>query len=433
VRARHAITVAILAALATVALWWLFPRDRQTGEAPAPLQAHASTEIERGRELVLLGDCQGCHTAQGGRAFAGRRGIPTPFGTFFAPNITPDDATGIGSWTEADFWHALHNGYARDGKPLYPTFPYTNYTQISRRDVDAMYAYLRTIPAVRQPNRAHELGFPYSQRWLLVAWRALYFRPGVYKSDPQHSAAWNRGAYLTRGLAHCSACHEARNSLGAIQSRDNPAGGLVLDWYAPTLYSSHEAGVREWSEGDIVNLLRTGITSGHGTAHRDSTMGPMAEVVYGSLQYAGQGDLHAMATYLKSLPERVPSGRAVFAEVAPADVPGMLERGKRLYADRCARCHGDDGEGRAPAAPALAASRAASMRSPIDPVRIVLYGGFPPGTAGNPRPFGMPPFYQTFNNDDVASVLTYVRASWGNRASPVSPEDVERNRTGPLW
>jgi mono/diheme cytochrome c family protein len=206
-----------------------------------------------------LGNCEGCHTVRGGEPFAGGRGIATPFGTFFSPNITP---YGIGSWSAEDFWNALHKGYAPGGKLLYPTFPYTNFTKISRADADAMFAYLKTLPAVQVSNREHQLKFPYNQRWLLAVWRGLFFTPGVYESDPQHDTEWNRGAYLVQGVAHCSACHEARNSLGALRSRDNPSGGLVLSWYAPSLSVATEAGVQAWSEADIVQLLRAGVVTG---------------------------------------------------------------------------------------------------------------------------------------------------------------------------
>lgn len=428
-----AFSVIVLVGICAVALRLFNPRDRQVGEAPAPMRPAPTDAIERGRELVVLADCKACHTDRGGAAFAGRHAIPTPFGMFYSPNITPDDETGIGRWTGTDFWRALHNGLGRDGSPLYPAFPYTNYTKISRRDADDIYAYLRTIPPVRQLNRAHELSFPFSQRWLLVAWRALFFRPGVYETNSGRSTEWNRGAYLTQGLVHCSACHEARNALGGIQSKDNPAGGLVLNWYAPALTSPGEAGLQRWSDADIVRLLKTGQASDHAPGLHTSALGPMSEVVYESLQHVDESELRAMAVYLKSLPETHAPTDLAFSYITPSRLTGMLADGERIYTDNCARCHGEYGEGRLPAAPPLAGNRAVQMGSANDPIRIVLYGGFPPGTLGNPRPFGMPPFYPTLKNEEIASVLTYVRGSWGNTGRPVSVDDVERNRTGPLW
>jgi len=431
---KRVIAGVVLIALLVVLIWFLRPGDVQTGEAPPPLGAAPASEIEHGRALVNLADCQPCHTARGGAPFAGGRAIPTPFGVFYSPNITPDPETGIGAWSAEDFWHALHNGYSRDGRPLYPTFPYTNYTKISRRDALAMYEYLKTVPAVRQPRREHELRFPYDHRMLLIAWRRLFFRPGVFQPDPQQSPEWNRGAYLVQGVANCSACHEARNALGAIQSKTNPAGGLVLNWYAPSLTNPHEASLRDWSEADIVTLLQTGRVgmSAPGEPHA-ATLGPMAEVVYENLQHVDPAELHAMAVYLKALPDVESSARARPMRISSAGLEGTMKRGAKLYADHCARCHGDNGEGKPPAAPPLAGNRAVTMDSAVNPIRIVLYGGYPPGTAGNPRPFGMPPFSPTLTDTEIAAVVTYMRRSWNNNASPVSSTEVARNRTGPLW
>lgn len=416
-------------------------------EAAARPSATAAPILERGRELVTLGGCYSCHTALGGAAFAGGRAIPTPFGTFYAPNITPDSRTGIGQWSADDFWRALHEGVSRDGRPLYPTFPYTNYTRIARADSDAMFAYLKSQPAASRANRAHEIRFPYDLRALLVGWRLLYFRPAVYRPDPAHSPAWNRGAYLVQGLGHCSACHRARNSLGAIRSGGEPIGGLVQSWYAPALSSSSEAGVQDWSADEVVELLSTGrldsrhLDTGRDTGrlggrstarHEAAALGPMGEVVHDSLQYAAPADLDAMAAYLRSLPDARRTERALPPEVL-GGVRALHEFGRRIYAEQCASCHGGEGEGRPPAGPPLAGNRAVTMPQAANPVRILLFGGYPPGTHGNPRPFGMPPFYPLLSDDQLADVLTYIRTSWGNSASPVFASEFAENRGSPLW
>ncbi|HEX4023683.1 MAG TPA: c-type cytochrome [Steroidobacteraceae bacterium] len=412
---------------------------------PITAAAGAAGEAERGRELVTLGDCEVCHTARGGAAFAGGRAIPTPFGTFYSPNITPDDDTGIGRWSEQDFWHALHDGYAPDGTPLYPAFPYTNYTRIARADADAMFAYLRTVAAVSQPNRAHQLQFPYNHRWLLRVWRSLYFRPGVYRSDSAHDAEWNRGAYLVQGLGHCSACHAARNSLGATLSGTSPPGGLALSWFAPSLTNSAQAGVHGWSLDDIVTLLQSGAIgvgadadAGAGsTADASSphavTLGPMSEVVFSSLQHLSDTDLHAMAVYLKSLPDSAAGPASARAQVLDRASDTLMYDGRTIYDTRCASCHGREGEGHAPLGPPLAGNRAVTMDSDVNPIRIVLFGGYPPGTALDPLPFGMPPFSQALDDDQIAEVLSYVRQSWGNAASSVQADSVHQNRGSPLW
>lgn len=430
---RRLIVVAIALAVIVVIAIALVPADRQSGEAPPPAYMPSADTVARGRELVTLADCRSCHTTIGGEPFAGGRAIPTSFGTFFSPNITPDARTGIGNWTADDFWHALHDGYSRDGTRLYPVFPYPSYSGISRRDADAMYSYLNTLPPVSKPSRPHELAFPYNHRLLLAGWRLLFFRPGVYRPDPARGAQWNRGAYLVRAVAHCDECHQARNALGAIRARHDGRGGSVLGWYAPSLTDPLEAGLHGWSIADIVTLLRTGQVGSGSAAPHASAMGPMAEVVYGSLQYTRSEDLQAMAAYLQALPESVRKPESRLFSIQYTATADMLADGRALYARSCARCHGDNGEGRPPAGPPLAGNRVVTMSSDRDLIRIVLLGGYPPGTAGNPRPFGMPPYYPSLRDDQIADVLTYIRASWGNSAPVVLEDRVAANRGNPLW
>ena len=429
---RKLLWLGLLLAVVVGSVWWLGnPTDRETGDAPPAASIASNDPVSRGRELAQLAGCQSCHTARGGAPFAGGRSIATPFGTFYTPNITPDDKAGLGSWSATDFWHALHNGHSKDGTLLYPTFPYTNYTRISRSDSDAIYAYMRTITPASRVNRRHELKFPYNYRILLAAWRWLYFRPGVYQPDSGQDAQWNRGAYLVQGVAHCSACHETRNALGGTRAKAGPSGGLVLDWYAPSLTSPQEAGVQGWSAADIVALLKTGWVN-TSSAHA-SAAGPMAEVVAESLQYAAEDELQAMAVYLKSLPAseqaNTTNGPAPKYELPVA----IREAGKDLYKKNCADCHGDQGEGHEPAAPPLAGNRAVTMPAGVNPIRMVLFGGYAPGTSGNPRPFGMPPYSLILSDEQIAEVLDYVRTSWGNEAPPVFGEDVAANRGNPLW
>jgi mono/diheme cytochrome c family protein len=362
-----------------------------------------------------------CHTDRGGQPWAGGRAIDTPFGVVHASNLTPDERTGLGAWTAGDFWRALHHGRSRDGRLLYPAFPFPNYTEVTRDDADAMYAYLRTLPAVERPNTPHQLRWPYSTQAALAVWRALYFRPGEYEPEPQQSAQWNRGAYLVRGLGHCSACHTARNALGASSDMMDLSGGVIpmQNWYAPSLASPAEAGVGHWSLDDIARLLRTGAVP-HATV-----LGPMAEVVLYSTQYLTADDAQAMAVFLKSLP---PAQAAAEASASRAPDPRVAERGARLYTQRCAQCHGQRGEGVAGAYPPLAGNRAVTLPVTANLVQVVLGGGYPPATGGNPRPYGMPPFVMVLGDADVAAVLTHIRSSWGNRAAPVSELDVGQQR-----
>jgi mono/diheme cytochrome c family protein len=339
----------------------------------------------------------------------------------FTSNLTPDDKTGIGAWSSSHFWRAMHNGRSKDGRLLYPAFPYTSYTQVTREDSDAIFAYLGSLPAVVQPNQPHTLRFPYQSQAALAVWRALYFSPGAYEADTARTAEWNRGAYLVKGLGHCAACHTARNALGASDEGLDLAGGLIpmQNWYAPSLTSPYEAGVSDWDKQHIVSLLKNGVSP------RASVTGPMAEVVQRSTQYLNDADLGAMAQFLKELP----ASHTAPPEPAAIKTQGeSVERAAKLYEQHCAQCHGAKGEGIANAYPALAGNRAVAMGQASNLVQIVLNGGYAPATQGNPRPFGMPPFVLVLNDADMALVLTHVRQSWGNRASEITPVEVNRIR-----
>ncbi len=416
---KYALVLAAVAA-AVVALAW--PREDFVPASSPAAWGPTPENIARGAYLARAGDCVACHTARGGPDYAGGRALDTPFGRLYGPNLTPDRATGIGLWSADDFWNALHNGKSRDGRLLYPAFPYTNYTRVSRTDSDALYAYFRSLAPQRQANRPHELAFPYNQQALLAGWRLLYFKPATFTPQPARGQEWNRGAYLVEGLGHCSACHSTRNRLGA--TGDTLSGGLMptIGWYAPSLTASGEAGLGDWDKEHIVALLATGVSP------RGSATGPMAEVVARSLQHMTTSDVGAMATYLKSLPSTetpAPAGGE------PASKQ-LLDEGRRLYGAYCVDCHGADGKGKAPAYPPLAGNRAVTLTPAVNAIRIVLNGGFPPGTAGNPRPYGMPPYSHELNDAQVAAVLSYVRASWGNAAAQVAAPEVNRYRSVPL-
>jgi mono/diheme cytochrome c family protein len=384
-----------------------------------------AAQVTRGAAIARAGNCITCHTQRGGAEFAGGRPIETPFGTVFSSNLTPDADTGLGRWSASQFWRALHFGRSRNGRLLNPAFPYTHYTKVSRADSDALFDFLRSLPAVKQPNRPHQLRWPYGTQAALAVWRTLYFRPGVYQEDTEHSPEWNRGAYLVEGLGHCGACHTPRNALGAT-SRDlmDLSGGLIpmQNWYAPALTASSEGGVQDWPVEDVVQLLRAGTTP------RATVLGPMAEVVSQSTQYLDPADLKAMAVFLKALP-RTPGERDVDPREVPTAPESTLTAGGKLYGRHCAECHGEHGEGIRNAYPPLAGNRAVMLPVTANLVQVVLYGGFPPATKLDPRPFGMPPFALQMSDSDVAAVLSYIRGSWGNRGAPVTELDVARQRS----
>ena len=435
-RAAWRVTAAMLglAVLLAAAVWWLNVHGEEElgAGAAAPAAMPPRALIARGAYLARAGNCMGCHTTTGGAPYAGGRGVPTPFGTVYASNLTPDVNNGIGAWSAADFWRALHHGRSRDGRLLYPAFPYPNYTRVTREDADALHAYLRSLPAAAQANRAHALRFPFDQQAALAVWRALYFRPSVHTPDALRSAEWNRGAYLVEGLGHCNACHASRNALGATASPLDLAGGLipVQNWYAPSLASAREASVAAWDLADITALLKTGVAAPHGTLV--AVAGPMSEVVAGSTQHLSDADLRAMAGYLKALPQSTQTsehGAATAPGQALPTAAAMAGPGAKLYERHCAQCHGERGEGVAAIYPALAGNRAVAMHTPANAVHLVVEGGFAPATAGNPRPFGMPPFATVLNDDEVAQVLTFVRRSWGNAAPAVTALEVSRYRS----
>jgi mono/diheme cytochrome c family protein len=424
---RWLLLAVVLLIVALLAWWWFggghAPTPRSASKVSAATLADPQL-LAQGRYLAIVGDCAGCHTAQGGAPLAGGRVIVTPFGDIPAPNITPDRETGLGDWSFEDFWQALHAGKGRHGELLYPAFPYTSYTHVSRDDALAMFAWLQSLPPVHQPDGKSSLAFPYSVRNSLKAWRALYFREGGFKPDSARSAEWNRGAYLVQGLGHCNECHAARDSLGGTPADVHLTGGQipVQNWYAPDLSTRRHGGLEGWSAQDIVDLLKTGQSA------KGAAFGPMAAVVSGSTQHMSDADLHAIASYLQSLPPRA----AAAEQPVLFDAKALTEQGEKVYTQHCAECHGKRGEGVAGIYPPLDGNSSVTEPSGINATRMVLLGGFAPATTANPRPYSMPPFAQQLSDQEVAAVVTYLRRSWSNQASLVRAEQVRASRHTPV-
>ncbi|WP_293221742.1 cytochrome c [Ottowia sp.] len=418
----------VLVLLALAALWQInFNDGVDLNQPPVPV-ADAPAQLQRGAYLARIGNCLACHTARGGAPGAGGLAIATDFGTAYTSNLTPDPAHGIGRWSAAAFWRALHHGRAADGRLLVPVFPYTHTTLLTRADSDALFAWFRQLPASPTPVPANALRWPYGTQAALAVWRALYFRPGSLAPEPAQDARWNQGAYLVRGVAHCSVCHATRDALGGADWRQlggNRLGGQ--GWYAPSLHDARQASLADWTTADIARLLQTGVTE-HGRAS-----GPMAEVVLHGTQYLSDADAAAMATYLKALPQTaVPAPAAPSQPRAPSPV---ALAGAKVYDKQCAQCHGAQGQGVGGLAyPPLAGNRAVTMAPADNLLQHVLYGGFNAATAGYPRPFGMPPFVLTLSNAEIAAVLSYVRTAWGNSASELSALEVHslRQRNAPV-
>jgi len=382
--------------------------------------AAAAADAERGRYLATAGNCIACHTRAGGEPFAGGRAFDTPFGTLYSSNITPDAKTGIGRWSAADLRRAMHEGIAADGSRLFPAFPYASYTKVTDADVDHIHAYLRTLKPVRYTPPENSVLF--SMRWALPVWNKLYLTPGRFEPDPKQSATWNRGAYLVEGLGHCGACHTPRNAQmaelpdrafegGVI--RGEVATGQVRDWFAVNITNAKH-GLASWSEADLVRYFRTGVSA------RGGTLGPMDEVVHHSLRHLTDDDLQAMAVYLKSRPGPAYAGPTVPPETARA--------GAASYEEHCEECHGPSGRGGFFTGPPLAGSAVVQGEHPATLVNAILYGSTVT-REGVPNAWEkMSAYADVLDDAEVADLANFLRGSWGNRAAPVTPDDVRRQR-----
>src|SRR5438552_1941647 len=304
-------------------------------EPPGP-QAFDAALVKRGRELAAIGNCNDCHTVRGAKNFAGGLPVPTPFGAIFSSNITPDAETGIGRWSEAAFRRAMRSGVDREGRHLYPTFPYDHFTNVSDEDDRALYAYLMTREAVHAPARENQLSFPLNQRVVVAGWKLLFLHRGTYQPDAAQSAEWNRGAYLVEGLAHCGACHTPRNGLGAERASAPFAGGDVDNWHAYAINGQSPSPV-PWDADALFGYLRDGWHPDHGVAR-----GPMAQVV-SNLSDVPDSDIRAIAIYMASVfgaptPDRKLRGDEVLAEIksGPVQASKINTDGAAIYAAACA-------------------------------------------------------------------------------------------------
>jgi len=395
---------------------------------PDPATWSAAT-IEKGRLLAALGACVICHTADGGVAYAGGRPLPTPFGTVIATNITPDVETGIGAWSYPAFERAMRQGIHRDGHNLYPAFPYPSFTQASEEDLQALYAYLMSQPAVRQINAASTLAFPFNLRPLVSAWNWLFNRAPTHTAVPARSAEWNRGRYLVDGLGHCGACHTPRNLLGAERAAAYLAGGVVEGWDAPALTGLSIAPL-PWTEDALFTYLRTGTSPDHGAA-----AGPMGPIVR-ELKALPDNVIRAMAIYLASFSTPLPAAEAQVHRAELVSSTGSTRHpptsvAARLYEGACGACH--DPERIALSfnvGPPLALNSTMRADRPDNFLRVLLEG-----IAETPHG-NMPAFRTTLDDAQMADLARYARArfapsrpAWENledavarlRAAPPSP------------
>jgi len=410
-----------LALLLALASWLARPELVETAPEETSIEPTPAL-IAKGEYLARAGNCIACHTAPGQAPYAGGRAIATPFGAVYSTNLTPDPETGLGNWSAADFWRAMHYGKSRDGRRLYPAFPYTSYTHVTREDADAIFAFLRSLEPVPSPRIEADIGFPYNTQLAQIVWRALYFRPGGLEPDPARSPEWNRGAYLVEGLGHCSVCHTRRTPLGGEDASARYVGGSIpmLGWDAPPLAPTGPLSDEEAAE--MAEVLKAG-TSAHGVAS-----GPMAEVVFHSLQYLDDADIAAIVEYVRALPPPPPRTRGSGPVVASGRAEQLVTLGASLYREHCADCHGADGKGEPYVYPALAGNPLVTSPSPANLLATVRLGGYAPSTAAHPRPYGMPPYAQQLSAEEIAAVASYVRRAWGNGAPAVSPTLVRERR-----
>jgi mono/diheme cytochrome c family protein len=372
-----------------------------TAIAPATptSQAFPAELVAKGAQLAAVGNCVTCHTAEGGKSFAGGFPLKTPFGTIYGTNITPDPETGIGRWSEADFSRAMREGVDREGHHLFPAFPYDHFTKATDEDIRALYAYVMTREPVRARTPANTVVIP---RPFIAIWKAMYFEPGVFRPDPAKDARWNRGAYLAEGLGHCGACHTPRNKLGAEEKRDHYAGGEVDGWHAPALNDASPSPV-PWTAEATATYLRTGIAEAHALA-----AGPMSGVVR-NLSRVPDDDVRAMAVYFESLDTRPPALRNEQARKALATAPrgraASTSRGAVVYAGACADCH-DRGRAAEGGAMPLPLAIGLTLPTPGNLIRIVRDGILP---KEQEHVAWMPDYAGALTDEQLTDLVVYLR------------------------
>jgi mono/diheme cytochrome c family protein len=381
-----------------------------------PTQTANSDQLRRGQYLVRMGDCASCHSPDNGPPFAGSLGLNTPFGVIYTTNLTSDRETGIGSLTPDKFYAALHDGIGPKGSPIYPAMPYTAFTRVSRADSDAMLAYLKTVPAVHSRRPANRLVFPLNFRFLVRGWNLLFFHSGNEIATQGKSDDWNRGAYIVNGLGHCGSCHTPKNILGADKTSRTLQGGTLDEWTAPDLTANAHTGLGAWDASDIVEYLKTGRND------RANAGGAMAAVVTNSTSLMSDGDLRAIAVYLKDQPAS-PNNQVTY-ELAEA----ATHRGAAIYEDACASCHMLDGVGQSRVFPPMRGNTMLQQDDSTGLLHLILGGGRSAPTPTRPTALSMPSFAWKLNDQQVADVSNYIRNSWGNRASPVRAETVAETR-----
>lgn len=388
-----------------------------SSESRADAQADVAAEqVARGKALVDAGDCASCHTHDKTKPFAGGKRIDTPFGGIYSPNLTPDRETGLGNWSEDDFYRALRSGVAPDGSRYYPAFPYPNFTKLTRQDIGAIRAYLATLTPIKNTAPAPELRFPLNFRILMRVWNWLFFKPGIVMPDQAKSAEWNRGRYLVEGPGHCGACHTPKNIFGADRRGHQFGGGLVQGMFAPRLDAAERSGLKSWSVEDITEYLQSGR---NGRSHAGELM---SEIVVNSTSKMSDADVRAMAVYLKDLPAGAPEP----AVIAPP--PAAMANGEKIYKGACVACHEADGSSAPRIYPPLPGNANLQSADPSSTLRVILDGAQTVTTPRAPNTGSMPAYAAKLDDQQIADVTTYIRNAWGNAAPAVTAAEVAKAR-----
>jgi len=397
--------------------------------SPSVAQPAGDALIARGKYLTVAADCAACHTSEGGKPFAGGLAFKLPFGTIYSSNITPDRENGIGAWSNAEFARAMRSGVGRRGEDLYPAFPYTSYVLLSSDDVLAIRAYLATLAPVATPAPANALVFPFNQRRIMRGWKLLFLDSKPFEADPARGVAWNRGAYLVNGLAHCGECHTPRNLMFAREQNEALSGGVVDGWRAWNITPDKATGTGVWTDAQLVSYLSTGYSPGHGAASAS-----MRQAIDLSLSQLSATDIEAIVTYLRTVtPRRVDAAAAVtpvsaVMKASTAWSPGgeaSDSTGRRIFEGACASCHGWNGNGQQTTRAGLAGSHAVNDPRGANLIRVVLEGTSAPDHAATTA---MPSFGAAYTDAEIAAVANYAIAHFGGKQGHVTAKGVAAAR-----
>jgi len=426
--------MALLVVIVAVAYVMLNRGDSSPGMAPLIAGAPASASLlARGEYLTKAADCVACHTVpESGKPFAGGVPFKLPFGTIYSSNITADPEQGIGAWSDDDFVRAVRDGVRKGGEHLYPAFPYTSYTQLSRDDVLAIKAYLFSLPKMDERNRRNDLAFPFNQRWAMGFWNAAFFKNQRFTGDPSKSPEWNSGAYLATALGHCAECHTPRNVGFGLEHGKELAGAELQGWRAYNITSDTKYGIGGWSDADIAQY----VTMGHAVGHA-SASGPMGEAVAHSLQFLNPQDVAFLVTYLRTVPARegshpIPINPTPAPMVASTNAASGSDespahaQGFKLFEGACASCHQWNGQGQQSPYAALIGTRGVNDVNGSNVTQAILQGV--KMRVGDKDVF-MPAFGSAYSDTEVAALANYVIGHFGGKEGTVTPHDVAERRS----